>query len=67
MAQNLYSSYPSEKLTGNLDPNVIKTRMRLLNFFCLNLSKIDYLYKAEEANMFRNNIPEVAKYNKKFT
>lgn len=51
---------PPKKLTGNLDPNVIKTRIRLLNFFCLNLSKIDYLYKAEETNIFRNNIPEVA-------
>ena len=51
---------PPKKITGNQDPNVIKTRMRLLNRFCLNLSNIDYLYKSEEANIFRNNIPEVA-------
>ena len=51
---------PPKKITGNLDPNMIKTRMRLLNRFCLNLSNIDYLYKAEETNIFRNNIPDVA-------
>ena len=51
---------PPKKLTGNTDPAMIKTRMRLLNRFCLNLSNIEYLYKAEETNIFRNNIPEVA-------
>ena len=51
---------PPKKITGNLDPILIKTRMRLLNRFCLNLSNIEYLYKAEEANIFRSNIPEVA-------
>ena len=51
---------PPKKITGNLDPSVIKTRMRLLNRFSLNLSNIEYLYKAEETNIFRNNIPDVA-------
>ena len=51
---------PPKKITGNTDPNMIKKRMRLLNRFCLNLSNIEYLYKAEETNIFRNNIPEVA-------
>ena len=51
---------PPKKITGNQDPNMIKTRMRLLNRFCLNLSNIDYLYKAEETKIFKNNIPEVA-------
>ena len=51
---------PPKKITGNLDPNMIKTRMRLLNRFCLNLSNIEYLYKAEETNIFRNSIPDVA-------
>ena len=51
---------PPKKITGNTDPAMIKTRMRLLNRFCLNLSNIEYLYKAEETNIFRNNIPEVA-------
>jgi hypothetical protein len=51
---------PPKKITGNLDPNMIKSRMRLLNRFCLNLSNIGYLYNAEETNIFRNNIPEVA-------
>ena len=51
---------PPKKITGNQDPNMIKTRMRLLNRFCLNLSNIDYLYKAEETTIFKNNIPEVA-------
>ena len=32
---------PPKKITGNLDPNIIKSRMRLLNRFCLNLSNID--------------------------
>ena len=50
---------PPKKITGNLDPLVIKTRMRLLNRFCLNLSNIEYLYKSEETNMFKNNIKEV--------
>ena len=51
---------PPKKITGNLDPTVIKTRMRLLNRFCLNLSNNEYLYNSEEANIFRSNIPEVA-------
>ena len=51
---------PPKKITGNQDPSVIKTRMRLLNRFCLNLSNIEYLYKAEETNIFRNNSPDVA-------
>ena len=51
---------PPKKITGNQDPSVIKTRMRLLNRFCLNLSNIEYLYKAEETNIFRNNVPDVA-------
>ena len=51
---------PPKKITGNLDPTMIKTRMRLLNRFCLNLSNNEYLYKAEETNIFRSNIPEVA-------
>ena len=51
---------PPKKITGNTDPSVIKTRMRLLNRFCLNLSNIEYLYKAEETNIFRNNVPDVA-------
>ena len=34
--------------------------MRLLNRFCLNLSGIDYLYRSEETNIFRNDIPDVA-------
>jgi hypothetical protein len=50
---------PPKKITGNLDPNLIKTRMRLLNRFCLNISNIEYLYKAEETNIFKNNIPDV--------
>ena len=51
---------PPKKITGNLDPNLIKTRMRLLNRFCLNISNMEYLYKAEETNIFKNNIPDVA-------
>ena len=51
---------PPKKVTGNTDPNLIKTRMRLLNRFCLNLSNIDYLYKSDEANIFRSNVPDVA-------
>ena len=51
---------PPKKITGNQDPSMIKTRMRLLNRFCLNLSNIEYLYKAEESNIFRNNVPDVA-------
>ena len=51
---------PPKKITGNMDPSVIRTRMRLLNRFCLHLSNIEYLYKAEETNIFRNNIPDVA-------
>ena len=34
--------------------------MRLLNRFCLNLSSIDYLYKSDEANIFRSNVPDVS-------
>ena len=51
---------PPKKITGNMDPTNIKTRMRLLNRFCLNISNIDYLYKAEETKIFRNNVPDVS-------
>jgi hypothetical protein len=51
---------PPKKITGNTTPALIKTRMRLLNRFCLNLSNIDYLYRAEETNIFRNNVPDVS-------
>ena len=51
---------PPKKITGNTDPNIIKTRMRLLNKFCLNISNIEYLYKADETNIFRSNVPDVA-------
>ncbi|MCQ2821646.1 MAG: hypothetical protein MJ252_30680 [archaeon] len=51
---------PPKKITGNMDPKMIKTRMRLLNRFCLNLSNINYLYNAEETSLFRNNVPDVA-------
>ena len=51
---------PPKKITGNTDPAMIKTRMRLLNRFCLNLSNIEYLYRSEETNIFKNNIPDVA-------
>ena len=49
-----------KKMEGNQDLSLIKSRMRLLNRFCLNLSNIEYFYKTEETNIFRNNIPEVA-------
>ena len=51
---------PPKKIIGNLNPEIIKTRMRLLNRFLLNLSNIDYLYKSEESSIFRNNVPDVA-------
>ena len=51
---------PPKKITGNQDPSVIKTRMRLLNRFCLNLSNIEYLYRSEETNTFKSNVPDVA-------
>ena len=51
---------PPKKIIGNMNPDMIKTRMRLLNRFLLNLSNIEYLYKSEESSIFRNNIPEVA-------
>ena len=51
---------PPKKMTGNTDPTVIKTRMRLLNRFCLNISNIEYLYKADETNVFRSNVPDVS-------
>jgi hypothetical protein len=50
---------PHKILINNKDTVNVKIRMRLLNRFCLNLSKIDYLYKSEEVNIFKNNIPEV--------
>ena len=33
--------------------------MRLLKRFCLNLLNIEYFYKAEEANITRNNITDI--------
>ncbi len=51
---------PQKKITGNKDPPIISKRIRLINRFCLNLSNIEYLYKSEEVNLFKSNVPEVA-------
>ena len=51
---------PPKKITGNLDPSIIKIRMRLLNRFCLNISNIGYLYKSEETTIFRSNVADVS-------
>ena len=51
---------PPKKIKGNLDPSIIKMRMRLLNKFCLNISNISYLYKSEETTIFRSNVPDVS-------
>ena len=51
---------PPKMIAKNTSRKNIKTRMRLLNRFCFNLSNIDYLYKCDEATLFRGNAPEVA-------
>lgn len=51
---------PPKQITGNMDRKNIKTRMRLLNRFCLNLSSIDYLYNSEEAEIFKKNTGDIA-------
>ena len=50
----------SNKMTRNQDPSMIRTRLRLLNRFYLNISNIECLYKAEERNIIISNIPDVA-------
>lgn len=51
---------PPKKITGNMDKKTIKTRMRLLNRFCLNLSNINYLYTSEETTIFKDKVPDVS-------
>ena len=51
---------PGKKLTKNTSRKMIKTRMRLLNRFCLNLSNIDYLYSSDETALFKGNTPDLA-------
>ena len=46
---------PKNNLTGTQDTSIVKTRIRLLNRFCIQLSKIEYLYNSEEINTFKNN------------
>ena len=51
---------PPKLMTKNTSRKKIKTRMRLLNRFCLNLSNIDYLYNSEETNIFKGNSQDIA-------
>ena len=51
---------PGKKITKNTSRKMIKTRMRLLNRFCLNLSNIDYLYSSDETALFRGNTTDLA-------
>jgi hypothetical protein len=51
---------PGKKITKNTSRKMIKTRMRLLNRFCLNLSNIDYLYSSDETALFKGNTTDLA-------
>ena len=50
---------PGKKITKNTSRKMIKTRMRLLNRFCLNLSNIDYLYSSDETALFKGNTSDL--------
>ena len=51
---------PPKIMTKTTSKKTIKIRLRLLNRFCLNLSKIDYLYNSEETNIFKGNSQDIA-------
>ena len=51
---------PGKKITKNTSRKMIKTRMRLLNRFCFNLSNTDYLYSSDETGLFKGNTTDLA-------
>lgn len=52
---------PPKKLVGNVDQKNIDFRTRLLNVFCLKLSKIRYLFEGDEVKIFQTTASETAK------
>lgn len=52
---------PPKKTIGNTDKKYINKRVRLLNKFCLNLSKYPFLYSSDEVILFQSYGNEVAK------
>ncbi|MCQ2818110.1 MAG: hypothetical protein MJ252_12660 [archaeon] len=52
---------PPKKTIGNTDKKYINKRMRLLNKFCLKLSKFPFLYSSDEVILFQSYGSEVAK------
>lgn len=52
---------PPKKAVGNLNKAYIDKRIRLLNKFCLKLSKYPFLYSSEEVIQFQTQGGEIAK------
>lgn len=52
---------PPKKSIGNLENQYIDARMRLLNEFCLRLSKFPFLFESEEVKLFQTTTSDVTK------
>jgi len=52
---------PHKQLVGAKDKEVVEMRIEQINRFCLKISKIDYLFKSDEMEVFLRNEPEIHK------
>ena len=52
---------PPKKVVGNLEKKNIDKRIRLLNKFCLKLSKYPFIYSSDEVILFQSHGPDVGK------
>jgi sorting nexin-1/2 len=52
---------PPKKTMGNLEEKVIEARKKLLNTFCIKLSKFPHIFASKEMNLFTSNCQDVKK------
>ena len=52
---------PHKQLVGAKDKEVVEMRIEQINRFCLKISKIDYLFKSDEMEVFLRNDPDIHK------
>jgi methyl-accepting chemotaxis protein len=52
---------PHKQIIGSKNNEIIEMRIELINRFCTQISKIDYLFNSEEMNIFLTNTTDVIK------
>lgn len=52
---------PHKQIIGSKNNEIIEMRIELINRFCTQISKIDYLFNSEEMNIFLTNTTDILK------